>query len=111
MYLLGNICRKSNRKARAIQYYRMSLQLDPFLFTSYESLCELGGADDLDPTSVFGVHPKLVEATETSDDDVFLPLQDRNTLTPSFRLIETPASENGGTYIMVNLVNCWFQFL
>ena len=27
LYLLGNICRKSNRKQRAMQYYRMSLQV------------------------------------------------------------------------------------
>ena len=27
LYLLGNICRRSNRKRRAMQYYRMSLQV------------------------------------------------------------------------------------
>ena len=27
LYLLGNICRKSSRKQRAMQYYRMSLQV------------------------------------------------------------------------------------
>ena len=33
LYLLGNICRKSNRKQRAMQYYRMSLQVCNFFCT------------------------------------------------------------------------------
>lgn len=32
LFLLGNICRKSNRKARAINYYRMSLKVRALLF-------------------------------------------------------------------------------
>jgi len=51
--LLGKICRKSNRRERAIQYFRMSLQLDPFLFTSFQSLAELG-VHDLDAGAIFG---------------------------------------------------------
>jgi anaphase-promoting complex subunit 3 len=51
--LLGKICRKSNRKDRAIKYFRMSLQLDPFLFTSFQALAELGVAD-MHASSVFG---------------------------------------------------------
>mmetsp|Transcript_17650 Transcript_17650/g.40705 ORF Transcript_17650/g.40705 Transcript_17650/m.40705 type:complete len:944 (-) Transcript_17650:137-2968(-) len=54
--LLGNICRRSNRRRRAMDYYRMSLQLDPLMWVSYEALCEMG-AVDIDPTSVFGVRP------------------------------------------------------
>ncbi|CAB9525760.1 cycle protein 27 homolog [Seminavis robusta] len=75
LHMLGNICRASNRKNRAKQYYRMSLKLDPFLWSSYEYLCELGGADDLEPSSVFGVHPPQFEAVK--------PLQDRSILSPS----------------------------
>ncbi|KAL3804396.1 hypothetical protein HJC23_011324 [Cyclotella cryptica] len=60
LHLLGNICRKSNRRQRAIEYYRLSLKLDPLMWTSYEAICELGGpvgsADEADdPKSVFGV--------------------------------------------------------
>ncbi|KAK1746344.1 anaphase-promoting complex subunit 3 [Skeletonema marinoi] len=43
--LLGNICRRSNRRHRAMEYYRLSLKLDPLMWTSYEALCELGGAE------------------------------------------------------------------
>ena len=52
--MLAKICAKSNRKQRAIQYYKMSLELDPLLWKSFEELCNLG-VDDVDPTSVFGV--------------------------------------------------------
>lgn len=60
LHLLGNICRHTNRRKRAIDYYRLSLKLDPFLFTSYEAICELGGskgnADEADdPNLIFGV--------------------------------------------------------
>lgn len=51
--LLGKLCRKSNRNNCAIKYFRMSLQLDPFLFTSFQALCELG-VNDLDVNEVFG---------------------------------------------------------
>jgi anaphase-promoting complex subunit 3 len=51
--LLGKICRKSSRKERAKTYFRMSLQLDPFLFTSFQALAELGEVD-LDAASIFG---------------------------------------------------------
>ena len=97
LHLLGNICQKSNRKGRAKQYYKMSLKLDPFLWTSYEYLCELGGADDLDPTSVFGVLPSSYEAdtsTATASKGA-KPLQDRSILSPSFSVAETPAPGGG----------------
>ena len=31
LYLLGNICRRSSRKNRAMKYYRMSLQVRSYL--------------------------------------------------------------------------------
>jgi anaphase-promoting complex subunit 3 len=55
--LLADICRKSNRKERAIKYYKMSLQLDPFLWTSFQALCELGVAADYSSAAAFGVAP------------------------------------------------------
>lgn len=70
------------------------LQLDPFLWSSYEYLCEIGGADDLDPKSVFGVHPSAFEL-DTSTLQALQPLQDRSILTPSFSVAETPATGTG----------------
>ena len=68
--LLGNVCRRSNRRHRAMEYYRMSLKLDPLMWTSYEALCELGGPegggtnskiDEADePKSIFGVDAPLL---------------------------------------------------
>jgi len=57
--LLGHVCRRSDRPTRAARYYRMSLRLDPMLWTSYEALCEMGAANTAadDPTVVFGVVP------------------------------------------------------
>jgi anaphase-promoting complex subunit 3 len=52
---LGKICLASHRRERAATYFKMSLQLDPLLFTSYTALCEMG--IDWAPTAVFGVHP------------------------------------------------------
>ncbi|KAL7529493.1 hypothetical protein ACHAXR_006563 [Thalassiosira sp. AJA248-18] len=78
LFLLGNICRKTNRRQRAIEYYRLSLKLDPFLWTSYEAICELVGpeiggkkndmegngmGDDIDvddPNLIFGVEAPLL---------------------------------------------------
>jgi anaphase-promoting complex subunit 3 len=33
LYLLGNVCRRSNRKRRAMEYYRMSLQVSVWVTT------------------------------------------------------------------------------
>jgi anaphase-promoting complex subunit 3 len=63
LHLLAKICAKSNRKQRAIQYYKMSLELDPLLWKSFEELCNLG-VQDVDPTSVFGV--SLIEEKQTT---------------------------------------------
>jgi anaphase-promoting complex subunit 3 len=51
--LLGKICRQTQRKDRAVAYFRMSLALDPFLWTSVAALAELG--EELDSLQVFGV--------------------------------------------------------
>ena len=82
----------------------MSLKLDPFLWTSYEYLCELGGADELDPTSVFGVLPSSYEIDTSTTTEVqgAKPFQDRSILTPSFSVAETPAPGGGkGVFVRV----------
>ena len=59
-------------------------------------MCELGGADDLDPTSVFGVQSAAFDAEPDSSQAAVKPLQDRSVLTPSFVMAtETPAAGSG----------------
>ena len=41
-YLLGRICRLSNRQKQAVQYFAAALALDPLLWCAYEELCILG---------------------------------------------------------------------
>lgn len=38
--------RRLNQKGAAIEYFRKSLQQNPFLWSSYEALCELGVDED-----------------------------------------------------------------
>ena len=40
--LLGKICRKTNRSEQAVLYLSQSLQLNPYLWSSFEILCDLG---------------------------------------------------------------------
>ncbi|KAL7557729.1 hypothetical protein ACA910_006207 [Epithemia clementina (nom. ined.)] len=49
--LLGKIFLRSNRKQRAIPFFRASLRLDPFLWTSMEALAELGAYSTVPDTS------------------------------------------------------------
>jgi len=57
--LLGRICRRTHRTNKAASYFRMSLKLDPTLWSSYEAMCEMGAvcSPTDDPASVFGVLP------------------------------------------------------
>jgi anaphase-promoting complex subunit 3 len=45
LYLLGNICRRSSRKQRAVQYYRMSLQVS-------EPVLSMEPSQDIPPLTV-----------------------------------------------------------
>ncbi|KAH9191441.1 hypothetical protein AeNC1_006591 [Aphanomyces euteiches] len=42
LYLMGCICRRLNRVAHAVEYFSESLKEDPFMWSAYENLCELG---------------------------------------------------------------------
>ena len=42
MKLLGTVCRKANRKEHARRCFEISLDLDPFMWSAYEALCEMG---------------------------------------------------------------------
>jgi anaphase-promoting complex subunit 3 len=52
--LLGQILRQLNQKTRAIACFKKSLELDPFLWSSYDALCALG--QDIEASTFFGVH-------------------------------------------------------
>jgi len=51
--LLATVCLKTDRHAKAIDYFKKSLKLNPFLWSSYESLIHLGVK--VDPTKTFDV--------------------------------------------------------
>jgi len=99
LYLLGTICRRTNRSKRAAEFYRLSLKLDPMLWTSYEALCEMGAATDItdDPTAVFGVFPSplmqvlqnIEEPPPTDDNDDEGLMQNLHSMTPSLMLSHT----------------------
>lgn len=52
MALLGDIYRKSNRKERAIRYLKKSVEIDPFFWTSFKALADMG--EKSDALSFFG---------------------------------------------------------
>eukprot|EP00111_Clytia_hemisphaerica_P019211 TCONS_00056726-protein len=51
LQLLGNIYKKSESIPRAVAHYKQSLKCNPFLWHSYECLCNLG--EKVDPTDYF----------------------------------------------------------
>mmetsp|Transcript_46567 Transcript_46567/g.98819 ORF Transcript_46567/g.98819 Transcript_46567/m.98819 type:complete len:882 (-) Transcript_46567:263-2908(-) len=84
LHLLGNICRRTNRRQRAIEYYRLSLKMDPLMWTSYEALCELGGpagggrsvegdgGGGDDPNAIFGVEAPTLSPRHRGDASTFM---------------------------------------
>lgn len=44
--LLGQICRKSEQTGRAAECFKSSLKYNPYLWTSFENLCQLGEKPD-----------------------------------------------------------------
>lgn len=51
--LVGQLCSRTERSARAVEAFRRSLKLNPFLWSSYESLVNLG--DTPNPAEIFSV--------------------------------------------------------
>lgn len=51
LQLLGLICARTERLARAVEAFRRSLKLNPFLWQSFVALCDQG--DKTEPTKVF----------------------------------------------------------
>ncbi|CAH0489304.1 unnamed protein product [Peronospora farinosa] len=52
LYLLGKVCRRGNRAKQAIACFVKSLEMDPFLWSAYEQLCDLGA--NLEASRFFG---------------------------------------------------------
>jgi hypothetical protein len=90
--LLGKICRQAKRTGRAERYFRMSLQLDPFLFTSHAALAEMGVVN-LDTASIFGVQPTALQTNPSMAPSAKTPLQPmmETAKTPLQPMMETPA--------------------
>ncbi|KAK3246551.1 Cell division cycle protein 27 [Cymbomonas tetramitiformis] len=45
-YLLGLICKQSERRSAAVNHFTQALTLDPFLWSAYEELCLLGADEE-----------------------------------------------------------------
>ncbi|XP_067934627.1 cell division cycle protein 27 homolog isoform X2 [Watersipora subatra] len=41
--LLADVCRRTERHEKALEYYQTSLTLNPFMWSSFSSMCKLGG--------------------------------------------------------------------
>ncbi|KAJ8957561.1 hypothetical protein NQ318_020601 [Aromia moschata] len=54
LLLLGKIAAKTERKARAIDAWKKALKLNPFLWSSFEELCNIG--DKPNPQSIFQIN-------------------------------------------------------
>ncbi|KAG6610043.1 putative anaphase-promoting complex subunit [Phytophthora cinnamomi] len=52
LYLLGRVCRRGSRRQQAIACFVKSLETDPFMWSAYEQLCELGA--NLEASKFFG---------------------------------------------------------
>lgn len=54
LLLLGKIALKTERRNRAIEFWKKSLKLNPFLWSSYEYLCKIG--DKPNPQNIFSLN-------------------------------------------------------
>ncbi|KAL4152187.1 hypothetical protein PRNP1_009121 [Phytophthora ramorum] len=52
LFLLGKVCRRGNRRQQAVACFVKSLEVDPFMWSAYEQLCELGA--NLEASRFFG---------------------------------------------------------
>ncbi|KAJ3437710.1 cell division cycle protein 27 [Anaeramoeba flamelloides] len=51
LFLLGLVCKRQNRKKEAEKWFRLSLELNPFLWTAFHELCQMGCK--VNPTKIF----------------------------------------------------------
>ena len=62
-HLLGCVCMKTERLVKAVEYFSKSLKLNPFQWSSYQKLCDLG--QKLDPGKIFALTPELTKQIQT----------------------------------------------
>ncbi|KAJ3370991.1 anaphase-promoting complex subunit cdc27 [Allomyces arbusculus] len=62
--LLGEIYRRTERKALALTCFDQALRRNPFLWTVYESMCDLGASADRRPASYYYNGPAAIPAVQ-----------------------------------------------
>lgn len=125
--LLGLISVKTERSARAIKYYGISLKLNPFLWSSYEALIHLGQKVDLPKTfnvsdvdfsmchgsnALVNLWNNSVRVPSTSDPasdlpSQTIPLKDCNFEISSPFAVIKPASIEGAIDVFTPVNNNW----
>lgn len=63
LFLLGQICKKQDQPERAKQCFQKCLALNPFLWSAFESLCEIGS--EIEAEEIFGVDATSASAVQS----------------------------------------------
>eukprot|EP01083_Nonionella_stella_P047559 127314_1 len=66
MNLLGRICLKGTRNQEAEQYFQKSIAMDPFMWSSFKALCELGSFVPVESMFVSGAGSPPTEMVKSS---------------------------------------------
>ncbi|KAF4047271.1 Tetratricopeptide repeat [Phytophthora infestans] len=69
LYLLGRVCRRGNRRQQAVACFIKSLEIDPFMWSAYEELCDLGA--NLEASRFFGTANYFHSSESVEIDDSF----------------------------------------
>ena len=85
-YLLGHICRLSGRGSQAVKHLKTALELNPFLWSAYEELCQLGADEEVKGIvsqqtrrlSGFGLGLDLAPASQPKGDSSFSFTEEQN---------------------------------
>eukprot|EP01127_Copromyxa_protea_P017637 TRINITY_DN5405_c0_g1_i4.p1 TRINITY_DN5405_c0_g1~~TRINITY_DN5405_c0_g1_i4.p1 ORF type:complete len:810 (+),score=150.42 TRINITY_DN5405_c0_g1_i4:274-2430(+) len=97
LHLLGTICRKQNQRTRAAFCFKKSLEINPFLWCSYQSLCEIG--EDVPADVYFGAEgevPTMPEPTTKPQPQPTAKLQttkSQTASTPQPQPLSTPQQQ------------------
>lgn len=91
LQLLGNMCRKAERLSKATEAYKHSLKLNPFLWKSFEVLCDLG--EKPEPESVFQLPPSSTLSNTTTQMDSCPIIDTENMTTHMMTPHQTPVSQ------------------
>ena len=79
-YLLGIVCEKLSRKNEAISAFKKSIELDPFMWCSYEKLCKLE-PNKIDNNKIFTeLNPKILIFNKKFLDDNYDNIGNNNNI-------------------------------